>query len=516
MALPINIAELIERRVVEDSRVEYKKWWNPEKIIHTMCAFANDIDNMGGGYIIVGIEDDNGQPKFPVAGLSDSELDTINKDLVNKCNTIEPRYFPIVEHTKYKGANIIVLWVPGGEVRPYKCPVNFPLDKVDKKDTPREKAFYIRKVASTVRANGNDERELYALSNTVPFDDRPFHDAPIEALQANLISNFLYSVKSSLCAESKNMPIDELAESMRISVGASENLRPRNVGLMFFSQSPDKYFPCARIEVVDKPDPTGKGMSEKIFYGPLDRQLEDALQYIRNYILKEKIFKYKDRAEADRFYNYPYDAIEEILANAVYHKSYEIREPVTVMVTPEKMEITSLPGPDLSISDDDIKNFHMVAKRLRNRRIGDFLKELKLIEGRNTGIPTVLQAMKDNGSDLPIFQTDAERSYFTVVLPVHKSFLNVETQPPSEQDSTKTETKAKSRRSRAEIKTEILRLLKKGELSSSELTKELGYSQQTVSLRQALKELFAEGAIEYTNPDNKFDMFQKIRKAKKK
>ena len=106
----------------------------------------------------------------------------------------------------------------------------------------------------------------------------------------------------------------------------------------------------------------------------------------------QKISKSNDKAEANRIYNYPYPAVEEALCNAVYHKSYQIGEPVTVMITPEKMEITSLPGPDRTISDSDLKNYHLVSKRYRNRRIGDFLKELKLIEGRNTGIPTILHS----------------------------------------------------------------------------------------------------------------------------
>ena len=55
MALPINIDDLIQRRVVENARVEYKCDWNPESILHTICAFANDIDNWGGGYLIIGI-----------------------------------------------------------------------------------------------------------------------------------------------------------------------------------------------------------------------------------------------------------------------------------------------------------------------------------------------------------------------------------------------------------------------------------------------------------------------------
>lgn len=51
------------------------------------------------------------------------------------------------------------------------------------------------------------------------------------------------------------------------------------------------------------------------------------------------------------------------------------------------------------------------------------MKELQLAEGRNTGIRKMIKAMKQNGSDLPIFQTDDNRTYFRVVLPVHKVFV---------------------------------------------------------------------------------------------
>ncbi len=65
MAIPVNIHDLINRTVVESSRVEFKSDYNPAPIIRTLCAFANDIDNMGG-YIVIGVEEKNGIPVLPV------------------------------------------------------------------------------------------------------------------------------------------------------------------------------------------------------------------------------------------------------------------------------------------------------------------------------------------------------------------------------------------------------------------------------------------------------------------
>ena len=52
--LPINIENVLRQRTVEGERIEYKKGWNPDAIIRTICAFANDFENLGGGYIVIG------------------------------------------------------------------------------------------------------------------------------------------------------------------------------------------------------------------------------------------------------------------------------------------------------------------------------------------------------------------------------------------------------------------------------------------------------------------------------
>lgn len=58
MALPINITDLLNKQKIESNRIEFKKGWNPESIYHSICAFANDFDDLGGGYILVGVDSD--------------------------------------------------------------------------------------------------------------------------------------------------------------------------------------------------------------------------------------------------------------------------------------------------------------------------------------------------------------------------------------------------------------------------------------------------------------------------
>lgn len=59
MALAINIDDLLNKQRIESNRIEFKKGWNPVSIYHSVCAFANDFDDLGGGYIVVGVDTDD-------------------------------------------------------------------------------------------------------------------------------------------------------------------------------------------------------------------------------------------------------------------------------------------------------------------------------------------------------------------------------------------------------------------------------------------------------------------------
>ena len=170
MAIPTNVETLLKGNIVESARLEFKRNWNPEPILHSICAFANDIDNWGGGYILIGIEENNGKPKLPISGFKIEEIDNIQKELLNKCKLIQPEYVPIVEPVMYQNKHIL--------------------------------------------------------------DD----------------------------------------------------------------------------------------MTENIFKGPLDYMIKSALRFLQNYLIEERIIKVPYQAEAIRYFNYPYPALEEALVNAMYHR----------------------------------------------------------------------------------------------------------------------------------------------------------------------------------------------------
>ncbi|MEI6787527.1 MAG: ATP-binding protein [bacterium] len=90
------------------------------------------------------------------------------------------------------------------------------------------------------------------------------------------------------------------------------------------------------------------------------------------------------------------------------------------------------PGPDRSVRLNELRAGRALPRRYRNRRIGEFLKELDMTEGRATGIPKILHAMKANGSPPPVFDFDADHTFFMCRLPVHPQAKLLESLPGHE------------------------------------------------------------------------------------
>ena len=415
MSLPINIAKLLTGKVVEWERLEFKRSWDKLQAGQAIAAFANDINNWGGGYLIIGIEEKDGQPVLPPYGIDPRKIDTIQKELLSVCHTINPPYFPIAEPIEFQGKMILVIWVPTSETRPHKAPNNI--------SKPYDYKFFIRRFSNTVIANQKEELDLIETSSKTPFDDQVNQHSSINDLDINLIRPHLIATGSSLQHELSSLGFTELCRKLNIVSGPDENVLPKNIGLLLFNSNPTQFFRGARIDVVQFKDLGGKNFTEKIFTGPIQQQLQDALIYFKNTIIVENIIKQKDQAQAVRVFNYPYDAIEEALVNTVYHRSYSDDSPIEVRIHNDRIEMISYPGPLPPLNKKKLREGKVAARKYRNNRMGDFLKELRLTEGRGTGIPTIISAMSENGSPSPVFDTDHELSYFHTTLNIHPSFL---------------------------------------------------------------------------------------------
>lgn len=418
--LPFRLEDLLHLRSVERNRVEFKATWSPPakaQVTRVICSFANDLLNLNGGYIALGVEEAGGRASLPPRGLETSDLDQIQKEIRGCCNRIRPVYQPLLFPVHYQGKAILVVWVPGGDNRPYEAPVD-----VNQPGTEYE--YYVRLGSETVKAAGELRRQLFEVAAKIPFDDRRNLESRIEDLAPMLVRRFLHDVGSDLMAGNQQLDDRELYRRLRVTAPVNSHEVPRNVGLLFFHEDPDRFFPGARIEVVQFGDDAGGDLiEERKFVGPLSQQIKATLDYLDGLggTLLQKI---RGQAEVERTVPYPYEAMEESIVNAVYHRGYDgPPEPVKVYLFPDRMEIISYPGPVPGIQLEHFEPGRVLPPvPARNRRIGEFLKELRLAESRGTGIPKIQRKMRENGSPAARFDFDNDRSYFRVTLPVHPRY----------------------------------------------------------------------------------------------
>lgn len=412
--LPIPLDHLLRHRSVETSRVEYKATWDDKvtghQVLRTICAFANDFQNLNGGYIVLGVAEENGQPVLPPRGLDPARLDRVQKEVRGLCNRIDPDYQPVFSPEVLEGRHLLVIWCPGSETRPHQAP-----SSLEKGPAPRE--FYIRLGSETVKAQGDLLTQLLQLTARVPFDDRRAPGVGLEELRESRVREFLADIESDLLREPSTPTV---LRRLRVTARMNGHEVPRNVGLLFFSDDPEMWFPGARIEVAQfADDAAGNVIEERVFRGPIHEQLRAALRHLET-LSTRHLEKVRNQPEVRGWVSYPQAALEEALVNAVYHRGYDgPPEPTKVYLYPDRLEVISYPGPMPGIEKEHLASGQIPPVPARNRRVGEMLKELRLAEARGTGIPKLYRSMLENGSPAPRFDFDAGRSYFRVTLPIH-------------------------------------------------------------------------------------------------
>lgn len=216
MAIPVNIEDLLHKRKIESTRIEFKTGWNPDKIYRTICAFANDFDNIGGGYIIVGVqeEENTGIAKRPVTGIPIEELDKIQRDMVGFNHKIEPFYLPRIDMQEIDGKYVLLIWVPAGVNRPYNV-----RERVTASNQSPCK-WYVRSGTNTIEARGEVLDELREMANRTPFDERGNESIEITDISRALVLDYLQTVNSRLVADFEKLSLFELLSQMDLLVGA--------------------------------------------------------------------------------------------------------------------------------------------------------------------------------------------------------------------------------------------------------------------------------------------------------
>ena len=214
--LSIGIDKLLCNRGVESERVEFKASWDLEttgpQVLRTICAFANNLHNLNGGYVVIGVAERDGRAILPPKGLSDADVEAAQKWIRGNCNRIDPPYSPVLSPETVEDRRVLVAWSPASDSGAHRAP--------DRQDRLR---YWIRLGSETVDAErrGGLLTSLLQQKTGVPWDDRPARDASVEDLSETKIREHLRDTRSGF------LNVSDTREVCRRLGIVKKNQRPR-------------------------------------------------------------------------------------------------------------------------------------------------------------------------------------------------------------------------------------------------------------------------------------------------
>lgn len=417
----IDIHQLLIHNGIESERVEFKASWDQKvtgpQVIRTLCAFANDLHNVNGGWVVIGVAAEEGRAILPPRGLADDEVEAAEDWIRGAALRVDPPLQPRLFTVEVQGRRLLIAWMPASDARPHRAP--------DPR-SPDRREYFVRTGAGDVKAQGAMLDALHQMTARVPWDSRRSLDRDVGDIRPSLVREFLREEGSALAED-----IDDLSLLRRMDLIARTNGHevPINLALLFFTEDPSRFFPCAHIVVGEAIAGGGGSFGEpREFRGPLHHQVRAAVEWIEQRFGRQ-LLKHDDRIETETWEVFPRKALLEAVVNAVYHRSYEgTNEPTQIVLHGDRIEVWSYPGPVPGLKKEHLLPGATIPYLpARNRRIGEYLRRLRLAEQYRSGVTKIYDALKFNGSPQPSFEWNEERTYFCVKLPAHLRYFVLST-----------------------------------------------------------------------------------------
>jgi ATP-dependent DNA helicase RecG len=373
---------------LESDRTERKETFkgdNPKKVRQAVCAFSNDFPNYNkAGVLFIGARD-NGEPSgFPITDqvlLSLSDIKTDGNILPLPVMTVEKRFL--------KGMEMAVVTVIPSDMPPVKY----------------EGRIWIRTGPRRAIANEQEERILNEKRRykNLPFDIYPVPSAKINDLSRVIFeSEYLPSAFASDVLESNNRTFEERMASCKMIV-SPDDTTPTVLGLLSIGKTPQDFLSGAyiqflRIDGVELSDPV---IDEESIGGAIVEMIRRAEEKLKSHNRKAVDIQSGPTHSVSR--PYPQVALQQILYNAVLHRTYEsTRAPVRVYWFRDRIEIVSPGGPYGNVTPENFGKPGITD--YRNPNICDVLKTFGYIQAFGRGIATARKEMEKNGNPPPEFE----------------------------------------------------------------------------------------------------------------
>lgn len=407
-----RMSERIDFKVLSQRECERVDWKenvaDVGSVVKTLCAFANDWANLGGGYVVCGAregKDEYGFAKLEVVGLSAERIREIEPRVLAECrDRVTPPLVPLIEEIPVEGA--------AGRVLVFIMPATRKAHSYRGADGATR--YYVRLSRETREAQNGLLLDLFVRKGEIEaWDRRPCATATVNDIDLVMLRDNLQ--RMNFFDPSKSVD-DYLSEERALSPFVAPlcwrepltgTLRPRNFALLLFgshlqSQVSGAYSLFSIYPGVDGSEPHAERHE---IAGTILQQARRMLE-----LLEAQSYTVFDKTDLDspNSRKYPVRALQEAMVKALVHRDYELADPVQITAFSDRIEIVSPGGLASGVEAGEFVSGE-TAPKWRNQNLARFFNRLQLAQAEGQGIPTILRMMREEGCPPPRFEVNEGR-----------------------------------------------------------------------------------------------------------
>lgn len=395
---------------VESSRIDWKTTGDPEKIVKTLAAYANDYQEVGSGWIICGVRESK-HPKDGttplLVGISRATLERLTDRVFQLSRTlVSPAIAPQFESvTLENGAEVLVAWITASnDIHAFKGDI------------------VIRVGDKVTRATVGQVAEMSLRKAHLDWLAQPCPGATLEDLDLFALEELAKRLKlkggpSALLQPGVRIISSALPLTNQIETPSGSNVVPNRFAVLLAGREPHHFLPGAFVSLTRF---TGLTRSDALFYpgdifGPIPLLVEKVMGALETEAVFVTDKSQTGHSGTQNRPRYSRQALQEILVNSLAHRDYQSELSTKVGIFQDRIEFENPGALPASISIEDLKHG---TTRWRNPSLARYLFELGLAQERGTGIPRAIQETLSLTGIEPMFRVD---TWFKVVVPAYQA-----------------------------------------------------------------------------------------------
>ena len=353
-----------------------------------ICAFANDLAGHNKpGVLFIGATDDGEPTGEPITDELLRNLSDMKTD-----GNILPLPVMSVEKRSLKGADMAVITVMPSDMPPVKY----------------NGRIWVRIGSRRAVAGEQDERVLNERRRykTLPYDLYPATTATITDLSRVVFEHeYLPKAFAQDVLDENNRSYEERLASCKMIVSPTDTT-PTIHGLLSIGKNPQEHLPGAYIQFlrIDGTRLENAVTDEEMIGGAIPEMIRRCVEKLKAHNRRAIDVTSGDTHAITE--TYPLAAIEQIIYNAVLHRTYErTNAPIRVHWYNDRIEIISPGGPYGNVTPENIGQPGITD--YRNPNLGATMKTFGYVQSFGRGIIIARGELMKNGNPEPEFEANS-------------------------------------------------------------------------------------------------------------